>query len=86
MVLRRCRSILGQWDSARGLQGPVSVAGGAFWGTIDAITPNPAMARAVPAGGGDCLLAIKRDQPTLHDAVAACSGDTPPPPGLPPSR
>ncbi len=43
--------------------------------TIDAIATNPAIAGAVLAGGGDCLLALKRNQPTLHDGVAACFED-----------
>ena len=29
------------------------------------------MAGAVLAGGGDCLLALKHNQPALHDEVAA---------------
>lgn len=43
--------------------------------TIDAVATNPAMAGAVLAGGGDYLLALKRNQPTLHDEVAACFDD-----------
>ncbi len=37
--------------------------------TIDAIATNPAMARAITGGGGDYLLALKRNQPSLHDEV-----------------
>jgi predicted transposase YbfD/YdcC len=43
--------------------------------TIDAIATNPAMAAAVLAGGGDYLLALKRNQPTLHGEVAAVFDD-----------
>lgn len=39
--------------------------------TIDAIATNPTMAGAVLAGGGDCLLALKHNQPAPHDEVAA---------------
>jgi predicted transposase YbfD/YdcC len=43
--------------------------------TIDAIATNPAMAAAVLAGGGDYLLALKRNQPSLHGEVAAYFDD-----------
>jgi predicted transposase YbfD/YdcC len=37
--------------------------------TIDAIATNPTVAAAITAGGGDYVLALKRNQPTLHDEV-----------------
>ena len=38
--------------------------------TIDAIATNPAIAAAITDKGGDYILALKRNQPTLHDEVA----------------
>ena len=38
--------------------------------TIDAIATNPAVAGAVLAAGGDYLLALKANQPTLHGEIA----------------
>ena len=49
--------------------------------TIDAIATNPAVAHAVTAAGGDYLLALKRNQPSLHDEVKAYFAD-PSTPGL----
>ena len=43
--------------------------------TIDAIATNPAMATAITDKGGDYLLALKRNQPTLHDEVATYFAD-----------
>ena len=43
--------------------------------TIDAIATNPGMAKAITDKGGDYLLALKRNQPTLHDEVAAYFAD-----------
>jgi predicted transposase YbfD/YdcC len=43
--------------------------------TIDAIATNPVMAKAITEKGGDYLLALKRNQPTLHDEVAAYFAD-----------
>ena len=37
--------------------------------TIDAIATNSTIADAITAGGGDYILALKRNQPTLHDEV-----------------
>ncbi len=37
--------------------------------TIDAIATNPTVADAITAAGGDYVLALKRNQPTLHDEV-----------------
>lgn len=37
--------------------------------TIDAIATNPAVAEAVTEGGGDYLLALKRNQPSLYGEV-----------------
>jgi len=37
--------------------------------TIDAIATNPSVAETITAAGGDYLLALKRNQPTLHDEV-----------------
>ncbi len=39
--------------------------------TIDAIATNPTIAMAITSKGGDYLLALKRNQPTLHDEVAS---------------
>ena len=39
--------------------------------SIDAVACNPDIARAVVDGGADYLLAVKANQPTLHDEVAA---------------
>ena len=38
--------------------------------TIDAIATNSAIAQAITGAGGDYLLALKRNQPRLHDEVA----------------
>lgn len=43
--------------------------------TIDAIATNPTVARAVVDAGGDYLLALKRNQPSLHDEVAGYFAD-----------
>jgi predicted transposase YbfD/YdcC len=43
--------------------------------TIDAIATNPAMAAAITSRGGDYLLALKRNQMTLHDEVEAFFAD-----------
>jgi predicted transposase YbfD/YdcC len=43
--------------------------------TIDAIATNPTMATAIVDKGGDYILALKRNQPTLHDEVAAYFDD-----------
>lgn len=43
--------------------------------TIDAIATNPTIAAAIIDKGGDYILALKRNQPTLHDEVAACFDD-----------
>lgn len=37
--------------------------------TIDAIATNPTIAGAITEGGGDYLLALKKNQPTLHGEV-----------------
>lgn len=37
--------------------------------TIDAIATNPAVAEAITGAGGNYVLALKRNQPTLHDEV-----------------
>lgn len=51
--------------------------------TIDAIATNPAMAQAITDRGGDYLLALKRNQPSLHDEVAAHFADPDPRCGQP---
>lgn len=43
--------------------------------TIDAIATNPAIAEAITQAGGDYVLALKRNQPTLHDEVARYFAD-----------
>lgn len=43
--------------------------------TIDAIATNPTMAEAITLGGGNYLLALKRNQPTLHGEVAEYFAD-----------
>jgi predicted transposase YbfD/YdcC len=43
--------------------------------TIDAIATNPAVAKAITDKGSDYLLALKRNQPTLHDEVATYFAD-----------
>jgi predicted transposase YbfD/YdcC len=43
--------------------------------TIDAIATNPAVAGTILGKGGDYLLALKRNQPTLHGEVAAYFDD-----------
>src|SRR5262249_3987385 len=40
--------------------------------TIDAIGCQKEVARQIVTGGGDYLLAVKDNQPTLHADVAAC--------------
>jgi predicted transposase YbfD/YdcC len=37
--------------------------------TIDAIATNPTVARKITDGGGDYVLALKKNQPTLHEEV-----------------
>ena len=44
--------------------------------TIDAIATNPAIADAITQAGGDYVLALKRNQPSLHNEVAAYFGDS----------
>src|SRR6185503_11175680 len=39
--------------------------------SIDAVACNPDLAQAIVDGGADYLLAVKANQPTLHDEVAA---------------
>lgn len=43
--------------------------------TIDAIATNPDVATAITQGGGNYLLALKRNQPSLHDEVARYFAD-----------
>lgn len=43
--------------------------------TIDAIATNPEVATAITNRGGDYVLALKRNQPTLHDEVARYFAD-----------
>jgi predicted transposase YbfD/YdcC len=43
--------------------------------SIDAIAANPGMAEAITDAGGDYVLALKRNQPSLHDEVAAYFDD-----------
>ena len=43
--------------------------------TIDAIATNPTIAEAITLAGVDYVLALKRNQPTLHDEVAAYFDD-----------
>jgi predicted transposase YbfD/YdcC len=45
--------------------------------TIDAIATNPAIAEAITRGGGAYVLALKRNQPTLHEEVARYFADAP---------
>jgi predicted transposase YbfD/YdcC len=43
--------------------------------TIDAIATNPTVAGAITEGGGDYVLALKRNQPTLHGEVETYFAD-----------
>lgn len=43
--------------------------------TIDAIATTPTVAQAITEAGGDYVLALKRNQPTLHDEVERYFGD-----------
>lgn len=43
--------------------------------TIDAIATNPTLANAITEGGGDYVLALKRNQPTLHGEVETYFAD-----------
>lgn len=43
--------------------------------TIDAIATNPTIAEAINQAGGEYVLALKRNQPTLHDEVATYFDD-----------
>ena len=43
--------------------------------TIDAIATTPAIATAITAKGGDYILALKRNQPTLHNEVTTYFAD-----------
>jgi predicted transposase YbfD/YdcC len=45
--------------------------------TIDAVGCQKEIARQIVAGGGDYLLAVKDNQPTLHADVAACFAGKP---------
>lgn len=45
--------------------------------TIDAIACNPTIAAAITARGGDDLLAVKANQPSLHDEIARYFTDPP---------
>lgn len=46
--------------------------------TIDAIACNPTIAAAITARGGDYLLAVKANQPSLHEEIACYFADPPP--------
>ena len=46
--------------------------------TIDAIACNPAIAAAIRDQGGDYLLAVKANQPTLHNEIVAYFDDPAP--------
>lgn len=46
--------------------------------TIDAIACNPAIAAAITERGGDYVLAVKANQPTLHKEIATYFADPPP--------
>ena len=46
--------------------------------TIDAIACNPGIAAAITGRGGDYLLAVKANQPTLYDEIATYFADPPP--------
>lgn len=48
--------------------GRLSVKGAVV--TIDAIATTPAIAQAITGAGGDYVLALKRNQPSLHDEIA----------------
>jgi predicted transposase YbfD/YdcC len=43
--------------------------------TLDAIATNPTIAEAITRGGGDYVLALKRNQPSLYDEVARYFAD-----------
>jgi predicted transposase YbfD/YdcC len=43
--------------------------------TIDAIATNPAIAQAITAGGGDYVLALKKNQPSRYQEVEAYFAD-----------
>ncbi len=43
--------------------------------TIDAIATNPTIARAIGAGDGDYVLALKQNQPSLHQEVETYFAD-----------
>lgn len=43
--------------------------------TIDAIATHPTIAQAITAGGGDYVLALKKNQPSLHQEVDAYFAD-----------
>jgi predicted transposase YbfD/YdcC len=43
--------------------------------TIDAVAASPAMAEAIQQAGGDYVLALKRNQPSLYDEVAGYFDD-----------
>lgn len=45
--------------------------------TIDAIATNPGIAKAITDAGGDYLLALKANQPTLHAEVEAYFAEAP---------
>lgn len=43
--------------------------------TIDAIATNPTIAAAIVDGGGAYVLALKRNQPSVHDEIARYFAD-----------
>ena len=43
--------------------------------TLDAIATNPTIAKAITDKGGDYVLTLKRNRPTLHDEVATYFAD-----------
>lgn len=53
--------------------GRLSVKGAVV--TIDAIATTPAIAQAITRAGGDYVLALKRNQPSLHDEIARYFAD-----------
>ena len=54
--------------------------------TIDAMGCQKAIAETIVAGGGDYILAVKDNQPTLHAEMQAAFAQAPPPTAIPPGR
>src|SRR4051812_34208971 len=73
-LARRPGGLRGEVERDHCHPGAARAAGGRLKGalvSIDAVACNPDIAQAVVDGGAEYLLAVKANQPTLHDEVVA---------------